>query len=162
MILDLAGSTFAQPPGSEAFWNVSLQCPKCCRTEIVELGNLGVGSPTDPCAIGAAVFPFKNMPSTDIPLPEHVDGDIARDFKEALTNLNRGMFTPAGLMVRRVFELTTLALGPESSGVTVDGRIKRLADGSVISRKFQESAYTFQVDGNAAACGAGEEFAQKS
>ena len=160
---DIVGESRATPPRNTEFWNLLLQCRGCQKAVIAELWSIGGSIPSacegDPRDHG---FPVKQMPSVRVLVPEHLDEEIAADFKEAVANLNGDRYTSAGIMFRRVLERATIALDPSSHADSLYTRIEKLANASVISKELQESATIIRTGGNTAAHGAREEFTSET
>ncbi len=141
--------------------NVMIECPGCRKALVVEMTGIGLASPED--AVGDVIqedFRLMSLHLLDADVPEHLDSGVADDYKEAVNNLNSGSYTSAGIMFRRVLEQATLVLDPSLHADSLNVRIRKLAEASIISEELRESADIIRLQGNTAAHDSRERFTE--
>ena len=145
--------------GSALVWMVFLQCRHCHKGVVVEMLDPSPHSDSSPARCSGdpredgfaiiAMFP-KDQTAT---APEHVNPAIARDFKEALDNLQRGNHTAAGMMFRKCLQRATTALASDPASMKskrLRQRIDMLAKDGRITEAMGEWAHIIRDEGNAA------------
>ena len=85
--------------------------------------------------------------------PDHVSETIGSGFVEAVDNLKRGNYTSAGMMFRRILQLSTTALIPDPAllkSKSLNQRIDILAEKRIITDAMREWATIIRLEGNSA------------
>ena len=157
------GSQGMDDRGGGYIWNTLFVC-RFCRKGIVV--RLFYDYSTDPMACEGdprtdgfhleSVYPEPITPSA----PDHVPNPLAKNFIEALTNLQGDRFTSAGIMFRKVLETSTKQLAPGTDGDNLKKRISKLVTDGKIAAEMGELADCIRDEGNVAAHE--EEFDQES
>jgi hypothetical protein len=91
------------------------------------------------------MFPKRN----DIDTPDYTPKNISEYFRQAVDSLQRSNFDAAGMMFRKVVDVTTKKLGATTG--KLNNRIDTLAEKHEITPAMQEWAHVIRLDGNEAA-----------
>jgi len=90
-------------------------------------------------------------PEPDEPeAPEHVPSNIASFYVQAESSLNQKSYDASAMMSRKVLEVATKTLDPDSSG-NLYQRIEKLYEKKLITLPLKEWAHIIRNDGNEAA-----------
>ena len=172
MAFDIVGSnqwSSELSPHGERIWNAFCTCRKCQEGVIVKLGidtgnsidpRQASGDPRDGYFSELSVHPSPHQ--TDA--PTHVPKQIAREFEEALDNLQRNNWTSAGMMFRRVLQRATSSLAPKGTDFTkmrLVERIDALEEKRSITPAMKAWAHNIRLEGNDATHDEAEEFSEQ-
>lgn len=146
-----------QHPGDPTRFTVLSVCRKC---------QLGISTLVDMLAGNAQPFHYPGditskqdwyrvigttpEPKT-IDAPKYLPGNIHRFFLQAASNLHRQDWDAAGMMCRKVLEVSAKNLAPESKGKSLYNRIEDLAATHQITPAMKDWAHAIRLDGNEAA-----------
>ncbi|AVO46923.1 DUF4145 domain-containing protein [Phreatobacter cathodiphilus] len=98
-----------------------------------------------------ASYPAASTPQA----PDHCPEDIGRVYIGARMALLRGELDAAGMLIRKVLEVATKRVLPQSTG-TLASRIDEMAKGNLIPEAVKSWAHQIRIIGNDAAHDAGE------
>ena len=172
MAFDIVGSnqwSTELSPHRARIWNAFCMCRKCQEGVIVKLAidsshstdpSQAAGDPRDGNFLELSVHP--TLHPTDA--PTHVPKHIAREFEEAIDNLQRKNWTSAGMMFRRVLQRATSSLAPKGTdfrNMRLVARIDALEEKRSITPAMKAWAHNIRVEGNDATHEEDEEFSEQ-
>ena len=140
------------------YWNLFLTCRHCTNGLVAVFANqqdestspaVFDGDPQDEGFILIQTFPAQQK----LNIPEHLTNPIAKNFEEAVDNLNSGRYTSAGMMFRRVLQRSTTALMDEPGTLKskdLKKRIDILANEGIITEAMRDWADIIRLEGNSA------------
>ncbi|WP_081429624.1 DUF4145 domain-containing protein [Solidesulfovibrio magneticus] len=127
------------------------QCAYCKEGVLIRFSNvISAPPPENVTDIGRYKVERIYPEISQVKAPKYVSENIKRFFVQGVDNLKRSNYDAAGMMFRKVLDVSLKEQSEDGSG-TLYQRIKRLADGNKLTPSMAEWAHQIRIDGNEAA-----------